>query len=100
MAKKTNKEQQEKIKAQRRAAQAALTRNRVTEGGRSRSLNARERAAYQRVIKRTDKLLGPVSKPATKRGTGTREALRTVKAFAERIRSGAQDLKDIPGKMK
>ncbi len=98
-SKNNQKEQRKEIEAQRRTAQAALSKNRVTEGGRSRSLNKRERAAYQRVVKRTDKLLGPVSKPGTKLGTEAREALRTLKAFAERVRSGAKDLKDIPGGM-
>jgi hypothetical protein len=99
-SKSNQKGQREKIKAQRRAAQLALDKNRVQEGGRSRSLNKRERAAYQRVITRTDKLLGPASKPATtKLGAEARSALRTVKAFAERIRGGAKDLGGIPEKM-
>jgi hypothetical protein len=98
---KSTEEQQKKIKAQRRAAQLALSKNRVVEGGRSRSLNKRERAAYQRVIKRTDKLLGPAPKPATtKLGAEAREALRTVKAFAERIRAGAEEFGKIPERMK
>jgi hypothetical protein len=97
---KSAKEQRKQIEAQRRAAQAALSKNRVVEGGRSRSLNKRERAAYQRVITRSDELLGPASKPATtKLGAESRKALRTVKAFAERVRAGAGALGEIPEKM-
>lgn len=88
------------VEAQRRAAQAALDKNRVTVGGKPRSLTPRERAAYQRVIKRTDKLLGPVPKPRSGGVSGLQQGLRTLKAFAERIRAGSEGLKQIPEKTK
>jgi hypothetical protein len=88
------------IEAQRRAAQAAIDRNRVETGrGKARSLTPRERAAYQRVVKRTNKLLGSVSKPRGKAGSELMRGLRTLKSFAERIRAGAKEGKKIPKKM-
>ena len=88
------------VEAQRRAAQAAIDKNRVvTSRGKHRSLAPRERAAYQRVVTRADKLLGPVSKPRGKAGSDLLRGLRTLKAFAERIRGGAEDVEKIPGKM-
>ena len=91
----------EGIEAQRRAAQAAIDRNRVETGrGKARSLTPRERAAYQRVIKRTDKLLGPVPKPRGKAGSELIRGLRTLKSFAERIRGGAKDIEKLPEKTK
>jgi hypothetical protein len=90
-----------KIEAQRRTAQAALDRNRVvTARGKHRSLTPRERAAYQRVIKRTDKLLGPVPKPRSDGVSGLQRGLRTLKSFAERIRAGHGELEKIPEKTK
>jgi hypothetical protein len=96
---KSTAETQTKIEAQRRAAQAAIDRNRVETGrGKARSLTPRERAAYQRVVKRTDKLLGPVPKPRGKAASELLRGLRTLKAFAERIRGSAGELEQIPGK--
>ena len=90
----------EGVEAQRRAAQAAIDKNRVvTSRGKARSLAPRERAAYQRVVARADKLLGPVSKPRGTAGPALVQGLRTLKAFAERIRAGAEEGKEIPGKM-
>ncbi len=91
---------QKKIESQRRAAQAALDKNRVTVGRKSRALTPRERAAYQRVIKRTDKLLGSVPKPRSDGVSGLQQGLRTLKSFAERVRAGHGELKQIPGKTK
>ena len=89
------------VEAQRRAAQAAIDKNRVSVGrGKSRSLPPRERAAYQRVIKRTDKLLGPVPKPRGKAGSELLRGLRTLKSFAERIRGSAKKAKKIPEGMR
>lgn len=88
------------IEAQRRKAQAAIDKNRVTIGGKSRSLTPRERATYQRVIKRTDKLLGPVSKPRGKAGSNLLQGLRTLKAFARKVRAGSKELERIPEKTK
>jgi hypothetical protein len=98
---KPTSEQRSQIEAQRRAAQAALDKNRVKTGRSSaRSLTPRERAAYQRVIARTDKLLGSASKPRKNGVGGLRSGLRTLKAFAERIRSGHKELKQIPERTK
>jgi len=84
--------------AQRRKAQEALRRNRVKVGPRKyRSLTPRERAAYKRVISRTDKLVGPV--PAARREggiVGLKSGLRTLKAFAERIRAGKEEFDKLP----
>ncbi len=89
------------IEAQRRAAQAAIDKNRVSTGrGKARSLTPRERAAYQRVVKRTDKLLGAVPKPRGKAGSELLRGLRTLKAFAQKIRGGSEELKQIPEKTK
>ena len=88
------------VEAQRRAAQAAIDKNRVvTSRGKHRSLIPRERAAYQRVVARADKLLGPAPKPRGKAGSALLRGLRTLKSFAERIREGAKDVEKIPGKM-
>lgn len=78
------------LQIQRRKAQAALDRNRVeTSRGKYRSLKPRERAAYQRIIKRTDKLLGAVSKPS-KDSSITPEAaaqgLNALKNFAQMVK--------------
>jgi hypothetical protein len=90
----------ESIEAQRRKAQAAIDKNRVvTSRGKHRSLAPRERAAYQRVVTRADKLLGPVPKPRGEAGGELMRGLRTLKAFAERIRGSAEEAKKIPGKM-
>ena len=98
---KSASEQRSKIEAQRRAAQSALDKNRVETGrGKARSLTPRERSAYQRVIARTDKLLGSVSKPRGNGVGGLRSGLRTLKAFAERVRAGHGELKRIPEKTK
>lgn len=94
---KSTAEQQKQIEAQRREAQAALKRNRVSTGrGKFRSLTPRERSAYQRVIKRTDKLLGPVRKRGPSGVEGLRSGLRTLKAFAERVRAGREEFEKIP----
>lgn len=92
--------QRKQIEAQRRKAQAALDKNRVTVGRKPRSLAPRERAAYQRVVARADKLLGPVSKPRGKAAGDLLRGLRTLKSFAERIRAGAGEVKKIPEKTK
>lgn len=98
---KSTAEQRKQIEAQRRAAQAAIDRNRVETGrGKARSLTPRERAAYQRVVKRTDKLLGPSPKPRGKATSELLQGLRILKAFAERIRAGAGEVKKIPEKIK
>jgi hypothetical protein len=68
--------------------------------GKARSLTPRERAAYQRVVKRTDKLLGPVPKPHGKAASELLRGLRTLKSFAERIRASAGEAKKIPEKIK
>lgn len=93
-------EQREQIEAQRRKAQAALDRNRVSLGrGEYRALTRRERAAYERVVERTDKLLGPVSKPRRRDGAKQlASGLRTLKAFAERVRAGKEQLGELPEK--
>ncbi len=96
---KSTAEQRTQIEAQRQKAQAALDKNRVTTGRKHRSLAPRERAAYQRVVARADKLLGPVSKPRSNGVSGLQQGLRTLKAFAERIRAGSEEGKKIPGKM-
>jgi hypothetical protein len=88
------------VEAQRRAAQAALDKNRVTVGRKARSLAPRERAAYQRVVARADKLLGPVPKPRGKAGSDLLRGLRTLKSFAERLRGGSEELERIPEKTK
>ncbi len=92
--------QRKQIEAQRRKAQAALDKNRVTVGRKPRSLAPRERAAYQRVVARADKLLGPVSKPRSGGVSGLQRGLRTLKSFAERIRAGHEELEKIPEKTK
>ncbi len=97
---KSTAEQRSQIEVQRRKAQAALDKNRVTTGRKARSLAPRERAAYQRVVARADKLLGPVSKPRGKAGSELLRGLRTLKSFAERIRGGAGELEKLPEKTK
>ncbi len=87
------------IEVQRRKAQAAIDRNRVGTGRKARSLTPRERAAYQRIVKRTDKLLGPVPKPRSDGVSGLQQGLRILKNFAERIRASSEEGKKIPGKM-
>lgn len=91
----------EDVEAQRRMAQAAIDKNRVSTGrGKARSLTPRERSAYQRVVKRTDKLLGPVPKPRGKAGSELLQGLRALKAFAKRIRAGAEEVEKIPKGMR
>ncbi len=97
---KSTAEQRSQIEAQRQKAQAAIDRNRVGTGRKARSLAPRERAAYQRVVTRADKLLGPVPKPRGKAAGALMQGLRTLKSFAERIRAGAGDLEKIPEKTK
>lgn len=90
-----------KIEAQRRAAQKALDENSVSMGrGKTRQLTRKERSLYQRVVKRSDKLLGPVPKHRESGIEGLRAGLRTLKSFAEKIRSGKkrfEEVKEGPG---
>jgi hypothetical protein len=90
------------LAAQRRTAQAALDKNRKRVGpNKYRALTPRERAAYQRVVKRADKVLGPIAKPgAFERGAeGLAEGLNVLKRFAERVKAGKERIEDIPEEM-
>lgn len=82
---------------QQREAQTAIDLNRIKVGpGKYRELTRKERATYQRVVKRADKIIGPMPKPPGKSGAGALlEGLRTLKKFAERIRAGGKRLGEI-----
>ncbi|KPL13130.1 hypothetical protein AMJ85_00285 [candidate division BRC1 bacterium SM23_51] len=84
------------IEAQRRKAQSALDNNSVTTpSGKQRQLTRRERAAYQNIVRRTDKLLGPAPKPRESGVEGLRVAWQRLKDLAERVRSGREKIEDI-----
>lgn len=89
-------DERSKIEAQRRAAQKALDENSVSMGrGKTRQLTRKERALYQRIVKRTDKLLGPVPKKRESGIEGLKAGLRTLKSFAEKVRSGREKLEEV-----
>jgi hypothetical protein len=94
MAKDKNAKSQ--IEAQRRAAQKALDENSVPTGrGKHRQLTRKERALYQRVVRRADKLLGPAPKPRESGIEGLRSGLQTLKSFAARLRAGREKLEEV-----
>jgi len=87
---------------QRRKALAAIRANRVQVGPHKyRSLTPRERAAYQRVVHRADKVVGPIPK---RKGEGGVEGLvsgwRVLRGFLEHLRAAKEEFDKLPEKTK